>query len=153
MHPWGDDPDNKAGCAYANGADLTANEKLDVQSRTTMDCRDGEVYTAPVGSFRGNAFGLHDMIGNAIEWVEDCLNESYQGAPADGSTWTGGVCSQRMLRGGSWFVPLEGLRRPSALRTTKATRKTTSVSELPGRLPLRILLLWVSKGAKPLPRL
>ena len=58
--------------------------------------------TAPVGSFSANEFGLHDVHGNVLEWVEDCWNWSYEGAPTDGSAWESGVCSARVLRGGSW---------------------------------------------------
>jgi formylglycine-generating enzyme required for sulfatase activity len=57
---------------------------------------------APAGSFRPNAFGLYDTAGNAAEWVEDCWNASYRGAPNDGSAWTSGDCSLRVLRGGSF---------------------------------------------------
>ena len=59
--------------------------------------------TVPVGSFGSNGFGLHDMHGNVWEWVEDCWNGSYAGAPSDGSAWKRGNCGQRVLRGGSWF--------------------------------------------------
>ena len=60
--------------------------------------------TAPVGSFGANAYGLHDVHGNAREWVEDCWHSDYEGAPTDGRAWvTSGDCSQRVLRGGSWF--------------------------------------------------
>ena len=58
--------------------------------------------TAPVGSFAANAFGVYDMHGNVGEWVEDCWNDSYQGAPLDGSAWTSGDCSTHVMRGGSW---------------------------------------------------
>lgn len=57
-----------------------------------------------VGSYPPNAFGLHDVHGNAWEWVEDCRNSSYNGAPTDGSAWTKGDCALRNLRGGSWDV-------------------------------------------------
>ncbi|MBK7000374.1 MAG: SUMF1/EgtB/PvdO family nonheme iron enzyme [Rhodoferax sp.] len=58
--------------------------------------------TAPVGSFKANGFGLYDMSGNVWEWVQDCGNNSYSGAPSDGSAWMSGNCGQRVLRGGSW---------------------------------------------------
>jgi formylglycine-generating enzyme required for sulfatase activity len=58
--------------------------------------------TMDVGSFRRNAFGLHDMHGNVWEWVEDCYKESYDGAPADGSAVTASGCALRILRGGAW---------------------------------------------------
>jgi formylglycine-generating enzyme required for sulfatase activity len=57
----------------------------------------------PVKSFRANAFGLYDMHGNVSEWVADCWNHNYQGAPLDGSAWQSGDCAKRVLRGGSWF--------------------------------------------------
>lgn len=60
--------------------------------------------TAPVGSFPPNAFGLHDMSGNVWERVMDCANNTYRGAPSDGSPWLSGRCSDRVIRGGSWFI-------------------------------------------------
>jgi formylglycine-generating enzyme required for sulfatase activity len=47
----------------------------------------GHEYTDPVGSFKPNAFGLYDTVGNVSEWVQDCLHSDYTGAPADGSEW------------------------------------------------------------------
>ena len=71
--------------------------------------------TVPVGRFPANAFGLHDMHGNVWEWVEDCSHKSYRGAPADGRPWTtGGNCSWRVIRGGSWHDSPRQLR--SAIR-------------------------------------
>ena len=67
--------------------------------------REGEYRkrTVPVGSFPANEFGLHDVHGNVWEWVEDCWHGDYRGTPSDGSAWTsGGDCSRRVLRGGSW---------------------------------------------------
>ena len=90
-------------CTYDNIGDLTA-EHL-IKGWKVTNCSDGYLYTAPVGSFRPNAFGLYDMHGNVLEWVQDCLNESYAGAPSDGSAWTTGDCAFRVLRGGSWGSP------------------------------------------------
>jgi len=59
--------------------------------------------TVPVGSFKANAFGLYDVHGNVLEWVEDCYHDNYQGAPEDGSAWHAFSCDGRVLRGGSWF--------------------------------------------------
>jgi len=58
--------------------------------------------TSEVGSFKPNPFGLYDVHGNVWEWTEDCLRNSYDGAPSDGSAALEGDCAFRVLRGGSW---------------------------------------------------
>src|SRR3546814_2394914 len=67
-------------------------------------------YTSPVGSFPANAFGLHDMLGNAWQWLEDCYHESYTGAPADGTPRMTGECKNRVARGGCWLDSSQFLR-------------------------------------------
>jgi len=73
--------------------------------------------TAPVGSLKPNAFGLHDMHGNVWEWVEDSWHENYDGAPTDGSAWLrGGDPSYRIVRGGSWRNESEVVRAAVRVR-------------------------------------
>ena len=66
--------------------------------------------TQQVGSYRANGYGLYDMHGNAAEWVQDCWNDSYRGAPNNGEAWETGDCFWRVLRGGSWLEPSRNLR-------------------------------------------
>jgi formylglycine-generating enzyme required for sulfatase activity len=72
--------------------------------------------TAPVGSFKPNAFGLHDLHGNVWEWVEDLWHDSYTAAPTDGSPWVKhGDPSMRVVRGGAWGSGPMYLRSASRL--------------------------------------
>lgn len=76
-------------------------------------------YPLAVGQYSRNGFGLHDMIGNAWEWTEDCYNDSYAGAPTDGSAWAAGSCARRVDRGASC------LNHPRYARSAKRDRDTT----------------------------
>jgi formylglycine-generating enzyme required for sulfatase activity len=78
--------------------------------------------TAPVGSFRPNRFGLHDMVGNVWEWVEDCPHEDYGQAPVDGSAWMTGDCGQHRLRGGSWASVFDEIRSANRGRSAASDR-------------------------------
>jgi formylglycine-generating enzyme required for sulfatase activity len=71
-----------------------------------IDCGNGEgIGKRPlaVGTLGENAFGLADMAGNVMEWVQDCYAESYSGAPSNGNARNDqSPCPLRVLRGGSW---------------------------------------------------
>jgi formylglycine-generating enzyme required for sulfatase activity len=97
--PWGSDA--QGACADANVADASAGRRY--PGWAVFPCDDGNVYTAPVGTFKANPFGLSDMLGNVLQWTEDCWHESYAAAPVDGRAWLDGDCSVHELRGGSWF--------------------------------------------------
>jgi formylglycine-generating enzyme required for sulfatase activity len=61
----------------------------------------------PVGSFKPNAFGLHDIHGGVAQWVADCWFANYQGAPSDASARDQKNCQKRVLRGGSFRTDRE----------------------------------------------
>ncbi len=107
---WGDEVAKD--CEYANGVDATLTERFPKgRWEERVACHDGQIFTAPVGSYKPNAFGLYDMEGNAFEWVEDCWSDNYQGAPTDGSARVANAdCSNRVNRGGSWTSNPTGLR-------------------------------------------
>jgi formylglycine-generating enzyme required for sulfatase activity len=78
----------------------------------------GRGETADVGSFPANGFRLHDLHGNVSEWVEDTWHPNYEGAPGDGSVWSDGDASVRVVRGGSWADDYSGAGLRSAARIT-----------------------------------
>jgi formylglycine-generating enzyme required for sulfatase activity len=113
-YPWGEDLQlNGSAMANCNGC----GSRWDNQT------------TAPVRSFRSNAFKLYDMVGNVWEWVADCYHASYQGAPTDGSAWTG-ACSVGTIRGGSWSD------NPSLIRS--AARNSFSVTGSNNNIGFRV---------------
>ncbi len=108
-------------CERLNGLDQTAMKALPglaASVRLNLPCADGYVASAPVGSFPPNAFGLHEMVGNVAEWTQDCYNDSYLGAPTDGSAWEAGDCDARVTRGGAWAYALHKNRWASRTRRT-----------------------------------
>ena len=116
---WGDDPHHQQACTYANVLDQKALASLKTKGYTiTWDgfaCDEPNHYefTAPVGRFQPNAFGLHDLLGNVWEWVADCYHENYKGAPEGQVAWVDGAeCAngRRVIRGGTWYVEPDYLR-------------------------------------------
>ncbi len=81
--------------------------------------------TDPVGTYAANAFGLFDMHGNAAEWVADCHNATYLGAPSDGRAWTSGQCANRIYRGGAWRDQASALRAANRRRANAGLRDST----------------------------
>ena len=82
------------GCAYANIGDRSL--RTIGLTDGLSDCDDGHVYTASVGTYRPNAFGLYDMLGNVWEWTEACWRAGY------GATEPPRDCAVRVPRGASW---------------------------------------------------
>jgi formylglycine-generating enzyme required for sulfatase activity len=114
-YPWGqtDVPPTRAG-NYAGDEVSRAFPKWPYETIKGYD--DGAAGTAPVGSFTANPFGLLDVSGNVWEWCDDDRHDTYAGAPTDGRAWIDSPrAAQRVIRGGSWFLPARLLA--SATRT------------------------------------
>jgi len=72
------------------------------ESLTTVD--DGYKYVAPVGSYRPNGFGLHDMAGNVMEWVEDQYDRNYyENSPLEDPKGPDSGSGGRVNKGGNWY--------------------------------------------------
>ena len=114
--------DERKFCRYGNGADrsLTAI----APPEPVLTCSDGYAFTAPAGLYRPNGFGLYDMLGNAWQWVADCVHRDYKNAPRDGSAWIdeSGDCTRRVGRGGSWLRSADRLRSASRLWSKASDR-------------------------------
>lgn len=65
--------------------------------------------THPVALKVPNKFGLYDMHGNVVEWVEDHWHDDYRDAPLDGGAWLDDTeNAYRIVRGGCWtFAAME----------------------------------------------
>jgi formylglycine-generating enzyme required for sulfatase activity len=101
-------------CRHTNVGDLDYFEQHPGDTGVNRTCHDGYAFTSPVESFPPNQFGLYDMLGNVLNWTEDCSNANYSGAPTDGTAWQSGNCGRRVIHGGSWDGDLRVVR--SAMR-------------------------------------
>lgn len=97
---WGDDrPTDAVENVTGDGDRFGGGRSWEVAFRRYED---GYWGPAPVGSLQPNPFGLFDMGGNVMEWVEDCWHDSYVRAPTDGSAWVNPGCDRRVIRGAQW---------------------------------------------------
>ena len=97
-YPWGDS--GAGGKGWANCLDQTAKRKWPDWPAFSWD--DGYAVSSPVGGFKANPFGLHDMTGGVWEWCSDWYDEDWyqKCSGVDGGGPDSGKC--RVLRGGSW---------------------------------------------------
>ena len=86
--------------------------------------KDGWEYTAPVGSFAPNGYGLYDMAGNVWEWCSDWYDENYYANSPKSNPTGPDSGTLRVDRGGSWYSTPYLLRvagRDSGVPTNSST--------------------------------
>ncbi len=134
--------DNARACEFANLSDA----RFQLAFRTTGDaCDDGHAHTAPVGRYKPNGWGLHDMLGNVSEMAEDCWRADYNGAPAHAAPVRRDGCNLHTQRGGHWRLAVSAALLsvsgrasadpavPSAMLGLRVVRET--VPPPPGAVP------------------
>ncbi len=97
--------------------------------------------TAVVGSYKPNPWGLYDMLGNVLQWVEDCYVNNYDVAPKDGNAVTIKIVIPASSAAAPGAATLGSCARPTASTARRAAGTALSASELPGLLPLESLPL------------
>ena len=114
-------------CRYANHIDMITDYGVG-----NTACSDGDANrTAEVGQYQPNTFNLYDMLGNVGEWVQDCWNGSYDGAPSNDMAWEQGNCEKHVMRGGTWS------HSPRELRAAYRYGVTTGIRS--GNLGFRVV--------------
>ncbi|MBM4220075.1 MAG: formylglycine-generating enzyme family protein [Gammaproteobacteria bacterium] len=100
-------------CDFANVYDASAVDALRLPWPNAR-CSDRATALALAAQYKPNAFGVHDIIGNAREWVMDCFTASYAGRPTDARAWIWqGGCEQKGVRGGSFASRPRDARAPA----------------------------------------
>ncbi len=122
IYSFGDDPLQLLLYANANDETLRSINRNADRSFSKVQGSDGYAFTAPVGSFRPNSFGLYDMHGNVWEWCADfCGDEYYERSPTidpEGDATGPG----RVFRGGAYGESLRGCRLAIRLRDLPTMR-------------------------------
>ncbi len=123
IYPWGDAA--VYSCAHGNVADRYAWPGYEKSPFGRIDCNDGYSFTAPVGSYAPNRFGVFDMSGNVWEWNADCYQKNYSGAPDDGSAFETSQCRLRVFRGSSWMNSAKSVRSSNRSKNGESDRLNT----------------------------
>lgn len=106
---YGDEDLSSLACQYANLSDTHAKTHSEKRYNAPYSegykvhpCSDSETLLSVVGIYQPNPFGVYDMLGNVVERLSDCYQDSYGDAPTDGSAVFKTHCDAYVARGGSW---------------------------------------------------
>jgi formylglycine-generating enzyme len=94
--PWGDKLPGDKDTNFGDG-----NARLP-ESMTTVN--DGYEQVSPVGSYQPNGFGLYDMGGNVMEWVQDYYDRNYYETSPINDPQGPQTGTSRVNKGGNWFA-------------------------------------------------
>ena len=120
QHPWGNAPPDGTQCNFADENLGKVWKKRWGDNHAEENINDGYAYTAPVGSYPPNGYGLYDMAGNVEEWCFDAYDENfYANSPRknpiaeilikDEKNNIIDVNKKRVVRGGSWYYSLRAI--------------------------------------------
>ncbi|MBM3514947.1 MAG: formylglycine-generating enzyme family protein [Alphaproteobacteria bacterium] len=118
---WGDGRDEA--CRFANVRDAAFSKGTNLTD-DVFACDDTFVHTAPIGSFKPNAYGLHDMIGNVAEWTADCHAADYRKAPSDGTALPDKPNCLRSFRAGGYSNTPSAQRSANRVRSPADSRRS-----------------------------
>ena len=117
VYPWGESTVDS--CTHANVADRSSWPGHAQSPFGRIDCDDSHAFTAPVGSYAANPWGIFDISGNVWEWTADCWRKSYAaGQDAD-------ECRLRVFRGSSWMNSAKSVRSANRSKNGPSDRLNT----------------------------